>query len=50
VAAGLAESDPAQARAGIRLAAGMLIWSGSYFYGLLSGGAYAGIFPGLECP
>lgn len=50
VATGLAEKDPAQARAGIRLAAGLLVWSGSYFYGLFSGGAYAGIFPGLACP
>ena len=50
VATGLAERDPVRARAGIRLAAGLLVWSGSYFYGLLSGGAYAGSFPGLVCP
>ncbi|MCX5859656.1 MAG: hypothetical protein NT056_07135 [Proteobacteria bacterium] len=50
VATGLAEKDPVRARAGIRLAAGLLVWSGSYFYGLLSGGAYAESFPGLNCP
>lgn len=43
------DGDPAAARCGLLLEAGLTVWSGSYFMGLASDDP-PGTFPGLSCP